>query len=101
MTLQPTVRKASPGRELRWLGHPGLPGLFDAEHVFQLEPAGPGQTRPRQTEEFPGMLVHLLPNSIFERTRLGFEEMNRALRATVETLYARGVGQQASGTAIG
>ena len=88
MTIRPTVREASPGRELRWLGHLGLPGLFDGEHVLQLEPAGAGQTRLRQSEEFRGMLVHLLPNSIFEKTQRGFEEMNRALRATVENTYA-------------
>jgi hypothetical protein len=88
MTFRPTVREASPGRELRWLGHLGLPGLFDGEHVFHLEPSGAGQTRLRQDEEFRGMLVHLLPNSVFERTRRGFEEMNRALRAIVEDPHA-------------
>ena len=84
MTFRPTVRNASPGYELRWRGHLGLPGLFDGEHVFRLEPAGAGRTRLRQTEEFRGILVHLAPNSMFERVRRGFEEMNRALRATVE-----------------
>lgn len=88
MTFRPTVREASPNRELRWLGHLGLPGLFDGEHVFQLAPAGAGQTRLRQNEEFRGMLVRLFPNSMFEKTRRGFEEMNRALRATVESAYA-------------
>ena len=88
MTFRPTVREASPGRELRWLGHLGLPGLFDGEHVFQLEPAGAGQTRLRQTEEFRGMLVAFFPHSMFEKTRRGFEEMNRALRATVENAHA-------------
>ena len=63
MTFRPTVREASPSRELRWLGHLGLPGLFDGEHVFHLEPAGAGKTRLRQNEEFRGMLVHLFPNS--------------------------------------
>lgn len=84
MRFRPTVREALPDRELRWLGHLGVPGLFDGEHVFTLEPAGGGQTRLRQEEEFRGVLVHLLPGSLFERTRRGFEEMNRALRATVE-----------------
>jgi hypothetical protein len=84
MTIRPTVRVALPGRELRWLGHLGLPGLFDGEHLFQLESAGAGRMRFRQNEEFRGILVHLLPNSIFERTQRGFDEMNRALRAAVE-----------------
>jgi hypothetical protein len=88
MTFRPTVREASPSRELRWLGHLGVPGLFDGEHVFQLEPTGVGQTRLRQNEEFRGVLVHLLPNSLFDKTRRGFEEMNRALRTTVENTHA-------------
>ena len=86
MTFRPTVREASPSRELRWLGHLGVPGLFDGEHAFQLEPTGAGQTRLRQNEEFRGVLVHLLPNSLFDKTRRGFEEMNRALRTRAESI---------------
>jgi len=85
MTFRPTVREASPGRELRWLGHLGIPGLFDGEHVFTLEAAGVGGTRLRQSEEFRGALVHVLPRSVFERTRRGFEAMNQALKAVVES----------------
>ena len=84
MTFRPTVREASPGRELRWLGHLGIPGLFDGEHAFTLEPSGVGGTRVRHREEFRGVLPHLLPRSMFERTRAGFEAMNRALKAAVE-----------------
>jgi len=84
MTFRPTVREAAPGRELRWLGHLGIPGLFDGEHVFRLERSAGGGTRVRQSEEFRGLLVHMLPRSLFERTRRGFEDMNRALKAAVE-----------------
>ena len=87
MTFRPTVREASPGRELRWLGHRWLPGLFDGEHVFRIEPAEEGQTRFRQSEQFRGILVPLLPNTMYEKTRRGFEEMNRALKKRVEDLY--------------
>lgn len=88
MTFRPTVQQASSARELRWLGHLGLPGLFDGEHVFRLEPIGPGQTLFRQSEHFRGILVHIAPNRLFESTRRGFEEMNRALRAIVENARA-------------
>jgi hypothetical protein len=84
MTFRPTVREASPGRELRWLGHLFVPGLFDGEHVFGIEPAGAGRSLFRQSEQFRGLLVPLLPNAVYERTRRGFEDMNRALRQTVE-----------------
>lgn len=87
MTFRPTVCEASPGRELRWLGHLWLPGLFDGEHAFRIEPAGAGQARFRQSEQFRGILVPLFPSAMYERTRRGFEAMNRALRETVEKLY--------------
>ena len=38
MRFKPRVLKAEPNRELRWLGHLGIPGLFDGEHIFTIEP---------------------------------------------------------------
>ena len=38
MTFRPTVRVADPDRELRWLGRVLLPGIFDGEHAFVIEP---------------------------------------------------------------
>jgi len=37
MTFRPTILKAEPNRELRWLGHLLVPGLFDGEHIFTIE----------------------------------------------------------------
>ena len=37
MRIRPRVRAVEPGRELRWLGRMGLPGLFDGEHRFTIE----------------------------------------------------------------
>lgn len=88
MTFRPVVRQAAPGSELRWLGHLGLPGLFDGEHVFRLDPLEAGHTRFTQSEQFRGILVPLVPDRVFENTRRGFDEMNRALRAVVEATRA-------------
>jgi hypothetical protein len=84
MTFRPTVRAVSPNRELRWLGHLGVPGLFDGEHVFELHPTGTHDTRVSHREEFRGLLVPLVPNGVFARIRDGFARMNDALRARVE-----------------
>jgi hypothetical protein len=35
MRFRPTVLKAEPPRELRWLGHFVFRGIFDGEHIFQ------------------------------------------------------------------
>ena len=84
MTLRPTVLKAEPHRELRWLGHLVLPGLFDGEHIFTIEPLGEGRVRFTQREIFTGLLVPLFARGLDTDTRRGFDEMNRALKARAE-----------------
>jgi hypothetical protein len=84
MTFRPRVKQVSPGRKLRWLGHLFVPGLFDGEHAFRIELSGAGGIRFRQSEQFSGILVPLLPSQIYATTRRGFEQMNRALKDRVE-----------------
>ncbi len=83
MAFRPTVKRVVPNREFRWLGRVGLPGLFDGEHIFELEPAGPDRVRFVQREVFRGLFVPFLARSLDRDARRGFEEMNRALRARV------------------
>jgi hypothetical protein len=83
MTFKPTVLAARPGRELRWLGRLLLPGLFDGEHSFSLEPLPEGRSRLTQAERFSGLLVRPFGGSL-EKTERGFEAMNRALKARAE-----------------
>jgi hypothetical protein len=45
MSFRPTVLVAEPNRELQWLGHLWLPGLFDGEHSFVIEPLGEEHVR--------------------------------------------------------
>ena len=85
MVFRPTVKEASVGRELRWLGSLLLAGLFDGEHRFRIEPVGEREVRFRQSEQFRGVLVPMFPSSMYERTRRGFDAMNRALKERVET----------------
>ncbi|MCC5857501.1 MAG: SRPBCC domain-containing protein [Ectothiorhodospiraceae bacterium] len=84
MTFRPLVRAARPGTELRWQGRVLLPGLFDGEHVFRMEPTGDGQVRFTQSERFRGLLVPLFPGSLYANTLRGFEAMNLALKDRVE-----------------
>ena len=84
MTFRPTVLKVEPNRELRWLGHLGLRGLFDSEHVFTIEPLGGSSVRFAQSETFTGLLVPLFARGLDTDTRRGFEEMNQALKAKAE-----------------
>ena len=85
MTFRPTVLKAEPNRQLRWLGHLLMPGLFDGEHVFEIEELDQDRVLFTQREIFRGLLVPLLARSLDRDTQRGFEEMNRALRERAET----------------
>ncbi len=84
MRLRPTVLAATPAQELRWLGHLGVPGLFDGEHGFRLEPLGPDRVRFVQEERFSGLLAPFVLRFVERGTRQGFEAMNRALKARAE-----------------
>ncbi|MDH3262118.1 MAG: SRPBCC domain-containing protein [Acidimicrobiia bacterium] len=84
MTFKPKVMAVEPERELRWLGHLFVPGLFDGEHQFLLEPIEGTGTRFVQREQFRGILVPLLLKMVGESTRDGFEAMNTALKLRVE-----------------
>ncbi len=45
MTFKPKVLVAEPNKELRWLGHLGMSGIFDGEHYFVIEAADNGGIR--------------------------------------------------------
>lgn len=83
MSFRPKVLVAEPERELRWKGRLLVPGLFDGEHVFRLEPNAHG-TRFHHGENFSGLLVALMPASSFEKIKRGFDAMNDALKKRVE-----------------
>jgi hypothetical protein len=83
ITMAPTVLAARPGHELRWIGHLVMPGIFDGEHSFRVEPLEGGRTRFVQSERFKGILVRPL-GRVLDSTKLGFEQMNAALKERVE-----------------
>lgn len=83
MTFKPTVTAADAGRELRWLGHLLVRGLFDGEHRFQIEDLGDGRSRLTQSERFSGLLVRPFGGTL-RKTERGFEAMNRALKERAE-----------------
>ena len=85
MEFNPVVLNVEPNRELRWLGRLVFPGLFDGEHIFQIEPLGDVLVRFRQREIFSGVLVPLLKSSLESDTRRGFNEMNQKLKELAES----------------
>lgn len=84
MTFRPTVLVAEPEREFRWLGQLFLPGIFNGEHYFQIEPLTRDRIRFIHGEIFSGILVPFLAKSLDTKTKTGFEKMNQALKARAE-----------------
>jgi hypothetical protein len=84
MTFRPTVLVAERPRELRWLGRLLVPGIFDGEHRFKIEPLSDGRVRFEQSERFTGVLVAFLRSSLERDTKRGFVEMNHALKERCE-----------------
>jgi hypothetical protein len=89
-TFRPRVTAVSTGRTLEWLGHLGVPGVFDGRHRFDLVATDRG-THMTQSESFRGLLVRPLRGMLDGRTKAGFEAMNIALRRRV--LDASGPGR--------
>lgn len=83
MKFKPKVLRADPGRELRWVGTLPVPGLFNGEHFFRLEPSGAGRTRFHHGERFSGLMIPFM-GGIIRKTHRGYLLMNEALRARVE-----------------
>ena len=97
MTFKPKVLNPEPNRELRWLGHLLVPGLFDGEHVFTIQPLEDNRVRFIQREAFKGLLVPLSARNLDTNTQRGFEETNRALKERAEAPLSRPPGDAGPG----
>lgn len=86
MKFRPTVVRLEPGREWRWLGHLGMPGIFDGEHGFRVSPEDVGRCRFEHFETFRGLLSTPIFWMAQGSTRQGFEAMNRALKVRAEAV---------------
>jgi hypothetical protein len=84
MVFHPTVLVMKADQELRWKGHVWIPGIFDGEHRFVLEAHGEN-TRLIQSERFTGILAGRLTRGVIDETVDAMQDMNRALKARVET----------------
>jgi hypothetical protein len=88
MIMRPKVMVYEPGQALRWLGRLGIPGLFDGEHGFVLEPIGDARVRFVHEERFSGLLVRPMLWMIGDALLHAFEALNRALKARAEAQLA-------------
>jgi hypothetical protein len=85
MTFKPKILVNEFNKEFRWKGKLLITGIFDGEHYFILSSNGPDTTEFTQGEKFSGILVGIF-GSILEKTKSGFELMNKALKEKCEEI---------------
>jgi len=85
--FKPTITKVDAPHELRWLARMGLPGVFDVDRFFIIEPASPGSCTFRQGEDCTGFLAGpMLATGLEGRILAGYERLNLALKKRAERL---------------
>ena len=83
LVLRSQIIKFEPAMELRWRWFVLFPAFYRGEHSLRLEPLGGDQVRFVQREFFNGLALPFRASQI-EMIRLGFEKMDRALKARAE-----------------
>ena len=86
MTFKPTLTVVEEATSLEWLGRPGVPGIFDGRHRFELVATASGGTHLIHSEQFSGALVRFMRTSLDKQTRGGFLAMNEVLKTRAEAL---------------
>lgn len=84
ITFKPTVTTVDEGRRFAWLGRLLVPRIFDGAHEFVLSSVAGNRTQVIQRETFTGILVVFFRRTL-KRTSAGFDQLNEALKARVET----------------
>ncbi|HEY6536236.1 MAG TPA: SRPBCC domain-containing protein [Candidatus Nitrosocosmicus sp.] len=83
-SYNPTITKVEPLHELRWIGKFIIPGIFDGERIFIIEPIKSNQVRFVHIEIFKGLGVSLSGSRLDEDVSKSFEKMNNAFKEKVE-----------------
>ena len=83
-TYRPTVTKVEPNRELRWSGKSFVPGIFNGERIFILEPLKTNHVRFIHREVFTGVGVALAGHRLDKDIYQSFLKMNNAFKEKVE-----------------
>ena len=88
MTFKPVCLALIPEKELRWIGHLFISGLFDGEHVFEIKEIDKTHTLFIQREDFKGVLSPLFWWMLNRATKEGFDQMNQQLKTRAESSAA-------------
>lgn len=82
--FRPKVTFVNEPLELRWRARQWIPGLFDVDRRFKIEPVGDSRSRFVQSESGSGLLSPFLMPLMRRRILRGYEAFNGAIKARVE-----------------
>ncbi|MBC7248013.1 MAG: SRPBCC domain-containing protein [Actinobacteria bacterium] len=89
---RPRLTVVEPPGELRWTAFLNLPGVFEFEHWWLLEPLAEGRTLLKHGVSVSGILAPLVWKVVVKTSRAPFEAMNRAHKERAERLAVKGGG---------
>ena len=78
------MTKVKPHQELRWFGKSTIPGIFNGERIFTLEPLKTNQVRFVHMEIFTGLGVAIVGDRLDKDMYQSFVKMNDAFKEKVE-----------------
>lgn len=84
MKFKPKLLVYRKNEELRWIGKLFFKGVFDGEHIFQIQDNKDGTVTFIHKENFNGFLVGLFSKKLDTETKSGFEKMNQKLKELAE-----------------
>jgi hypothetical protein len=84
MKIKPELLVFEKNKELRWMGHLLVNGIFDGEHFFILVDNGNGTTTFKHGEIFKGILIPMLKNILENKLKPNYVRMNNKLKELVE-----------------
>jgi hypothetical protein len=98
LSFRPEVTAVEPAREVRWKTRVLVPGLFDVDRRFVIDPTSTQQTTFVQEETNSGLLVPIAyALSNMERDlRTGFRDFSQALGMQIAARTPRGASGEAS-----
>lgn len=82
--FKPAVLVCDPNQQFEWLGSLPIPGIFNGQHYFKIEPISATQVKFVHGENFSGLLAGFIMKQIGEQTQKGFIAMNKALKTRAE-----------------
>ena len=85
--VKPIILNLVQEKEIVWLGHILFPGIFDAEHHFIIESVSDSTVHFYHNQHFSGIFLPLFWKMLYNHVRIGFIEMNQALKRRAEGKY--------------